>query len=151
MTEAKARTPGEPSLGRVTPCAGCPWRVTSRRGYLGADDPVHFYRASITREGMMPCHEEIDYSDPEWRVTQFPFVSLCAGGLIHFVNTLKAPRYAPLARAVAAVKRSRAVFTWPQEFLRHHMPGATEEEVTRAVRLAAELLPAGDENEGDHE
>ena len=126
----------EPQCGRTTPCAGCPWRVTSLRGYLGGDNPVHFYRQSITNENMMPCHEQIDYTDPDWRETQFPDVDLCAGYLIYFRNHLKQPRYGPLAAAVRRVKQSKAVFSWPVEFLRHHMPSASEKELEVAVRTA---------------
>jgi hypothetical protein len=125
-----------PSLGRTTPCARCPWRRTSMRGYLGADNPVHFYWQSITAEGMMPCHEQIDYSDPEWVDTQLPNVDLCAGTLIYFRNHHKGPRRHVLARAVDAVKSSSAVFSRPTEFFRHHMPKAAEDEIEEAVYKA---------------
>lgn len=127
---------GEPSLGRTTPCQHCPWRKTSLRGYLGEDEPAHFYWQSVTQENPMPCHEQIDYTDPDWQATQLPHVDLCAGMLIYFRNHLKTPRYAPVAAAVRAVKRSAAVFTWPQEFMRHHMPRASEEEIATAARDA---------------
>jgi hypothetical protein len=128
-----------PKLGRTTPCQGCPWRVTSLPGYLGDDDPVHFYWASVTTEGDMPCHEQIDYSDPAWEVTQLPSADLCAGMLIHYRNSLKVPRRRHLEVAVRAVKASAAVFSWPWEFMTHHMPGATAEQVKRAWQQA--ILP----------
>lgn len=132
-----------PELGRTTPCSECPWRVTSKRGYLGDDNPEHFYRTSVTREGEMPCHEQIDYDDPEWKETQLPNVDLCAGNLIYFRNNYKGPRRPKLAAAVQAVKQSKAVFSWPWEFLAHHMPGATEQEVKEAVSRAE--WPFGEE------
>jgi hypothetical protein len=130
-----------PKLGRTTPCAECPWRTTSLRGYLGTDEPVHFYWQSVTVEGMMPCHEQIDYEDPDWKQTQLPGVDLCAGNLIHFRNTMKAPRRPELAAAVRAVKASRAVFTWPWEFMAHHMPRASQEEVKAAASRACLPVP----------
>lgn len=133
-----------PELGRTTPCAGCPWRVTSLRGYLGTDDPVHFYWQSVTAESAMPCHEQIDYGDPDWVRTQLPSADLCAGNLIHYRNTLKAPRRPSLMAAVRAVRESRAVFTWPWEFIGHHMPGASAQDVTIAWHRA--VLP-GDPDE----
>ena len=150
-TRSRRRRPGpagEPSLGRLTPCAVCPHRVTSVRGYLGEDNPVDFYRASVTHEGRVPCHEQIDYSDPDWEVTQLPRADLCAGQLIHFRNMMKVPRHPALALAVAAVKHSKAVFTWPWEFLAHHMPGATEEEVQAAMRQALTPAPWTGDDEG---
>lgn len=133
-----------PKPGRTTPCSECPWRVTSLRGYLGMDTPVHFYWQSVTAEGEMPCHEQIDYGDPHWLDTQLPGADLCAGNLIHYRNTLKAPRRPSLAAAVRGVRASMAVFTWPWEFMRHHMPGASEEDVRAAWQRA--LLP-GDPDE----
>lgn len=128
-----------PKPGRTTPCAECPWRKTALRGYLGEDDPVHFYWQSVTAEGEMPCHEQIDYSDPDWVSTQLPGADFCAGNLIHYANALKVPRRPSVAAAVKAVKASKAVFTWPWEFIGHHMPGAAPGEVTAAWRRA--LLP----------
>lgn len=131
-----------PELGRVTPCEMCPWRVNSVRGYLGEDSAEHFYWASITVESPMPCHEQIDYEDPDWRETQLPGADLCAGMLIHYVNTMNSPRRPAIAAAVRAVKASKAVFTWPWEFVSHHMPGANPDKVTEAWRRA--VLYAGD-------
>lgn len=125
-----------PSLGRTTPCAECPWRRTSRRGYLGNDSPIHFYWASITAEARMPCHEQIDYRDSDWQETQLPYVDLCAGVLIYFRNHMKGPRRPVIAMAVRAVKTSGAVFSWPVEFFRHHMPGEGDREIDEAVQKA---------------
>lgn len=128
-----------PVPGRTTPCAGCPWRTTSLRGYLGADDPVHFYWQSITVEGEMPCHEQVDYRDPDWVTTQLPGADYCAGMLIYYRNNLKWPRRPSVAEAVRLVRKSNAVFSWPWEFIRHHMPGASDEEVDAAWHRAQEF------------
>ena len=130
-----------PVLGRTTPCAQCPWRKTSTRGYLGADNPKHFYFTSITAEREMPCHEQIDYGDEIWQLTQLPDADLCAGYLIYFRNHMKMPRNPALALATLAVKNSAAVFSWPHEFLAHHMPGASKEDVDQAAREASFYVP----------
>lgn len=125
-----------PVLGRLTPCLGCPWRRDSLRGYLGADEPVHFYWQSVTAEGEMPCHEQVDYEDPGWQESQLPRADFCAGNLIHYKNTMKVPRRETVAAAVQAVRKSAQVFTWAHEFLAHHMPGASREQVAVAARRA---------------
>lgn len=81
---------------------------------------MHFYRTSITGETHMPCHMQIDYTDPEWQETQLPHVDLCAGTLIHFRNICKSPRNAELAAAVRAVEPSPHVFTRSAEWFEHH-------------------------------
>lgn len=121
-----------PRLGRITPCPVCPWLRRCAPGYLGADSPEHFYRTSVTQEQMMPCHDQIDYDDPDWLTTQLPDVDLCAGNLIYYRNHEKMPRSQRLADAVRAVSRSRHVFTSPEEFFAHHAPGADSGIVSRA-------------------
>jgi hypothetical protein len=111
------------------------------RGYLGADNAKHFYYASVTAENEMPCHEQIDYTDDDWKETQLPDVDLCAGNLIYFRNHMKTPRWPDLADAVKRVKKSTAVFSWPEEFMRHHMPKATDEEISEAARQAQFYVP----------
>lgn len=125
-----------PKLGRTTPCAVCPWRTRSPRGYVGADEPVHFYWQSITHENPMPCHEQIDYSDPEWQTTQLPDADLCAGGLIHFRNICKAPRDPQMYAAYRAVKPSKAVFGWHTDWFRHHLPLASKNTIMAAMHKA---------------
>jgi hypothetical protein len=114
-----------PKLERTKPCAGCPWlrRSVLPDGYLGADNPLHFYRASVAQEQHMPCHEAIDYEDPDWLTTQFPDAPYCAGTLIFFRNFLKVPRDPVLAAAVRSVNQLRFVFTNPEGFMRRHLRG----------------------------
>lgn len=125
-----------PKLGRKTPCAECPWRRNSLRGWLGEDNPEDFYRANITNEGAMPCHMQIDYEDPHWKETQLPDADLCAGSLIYFNNTNKRPRDPEIAQAVDAVGTSPQVFEWPDQFIGHHMPKATPEKVREVTAKA---------------
>jgi hypothetical protein len=130
-----------PVPGRTTPCEHCPWRTSSMRGYLGADSAEHFYFASITAEGEMPCHEQVNYDDEDWQDTQLPDVDYCAGYLIYFRNHLKMPRRPSLLEAMERVKRSAAVFSWPEEYMRHHLPGASDADIKEAVRKATTYCP----------
>jgi hypothetical protein len=126
-----------PELGRTKPCAECPWLKCSARGYLGADDPEHFYRVSVPQESEMPCHMEIDYEDPDWQETQLPTVDLCAGNLIYLRNHMKKPRKRHLADAWEKVEKSPHVFSWAIEFFQHHLPFATSEEICETAKKAA--------------
>lgn len=130
-----------PKLGRKTPCPGCPWLRISRRGYLGEDEPESFYRGAITNESPWPCHEQINYKDPEWAATQLPDADLCAGQLIFFRNHLKMPRGPEMADAVRQVKPSRHVFKHPEEFVRHHAPDADDETVKQMAEDATWPCP----------
>jgi hypothetical protein len=125
-----------PELGRTKPCAECPWLRTSARGWLGASNAEEFYRTSVTQEGHMPCHMDIDYTDKNWRETQLPEADLCAGNLIYYRNHLKNPRDPEVAEWVRAVERSPHVFDWPVEFMEHHMFNEGPEAVRRAVQKA---------------
>ncbi len=124
-----------PELGRTKPCAHCPWLRTSAPGYLGADTPLHFYQASVSQEGEMPCHEQIDYGDPHWIENQLPHVDLCAGNLIYFNNYLKRPRNFKLAAACDDVGTSPHVFSRPEEYFAHHAPEEDPVEVSRRARF----------------
>lgn len=123
-----------PILKRRTQCADCPWRRRSRRGWLGEDDALSFFRKSVFGEQDMPCHMDINYDDPDWLNTQYPNAPYCAGGLIFFRNYMKMPRKAALAAAVRAVRPSRSIFSRGYEFLMHHDRSLTREEALRLER-----------------
>lgn len=84
-------------------------------------------------ESEMPCHMQIDYSDPDWLFTQFPGVDYCAGNLIFYRNWLKSPRSPELYAATQAVNPSQHVFLTPEEFFGHHAPGHDPGMVQRAL------------------
>ena len=81
----------------------------------------------------MPCHMDIDYTDPEWKETQYPGADMCAGNLIYLRNHLKAPRDPGMHAAVRAVDPSPHVFSHPGEFFDHHTPGHDQDMVQRAL------------------
>lgn len=113
-------------LGRITPCHACPWKRNSIQGYLGSDKPESFFAATYYGDVDMPCHTQIDYSDPNWLQTQEPNVDMCAGALIFMANHMKLPRDERMAAAVRQIaertpKSVRAtVFSHPAEFFAHH-------------------------------
>lgn len=126
-----------PKLGRTKPCAECPFLRKSAPGYLGADNPIHFERSVIASEAGMPCHMAIDYDDEDWLTSQLPDSDLCAGSLMHLNGQMKRPKTPELAAACDAVGTSPHVFTWPEEFMAHHMRGRSAEEVRLAVQYAS--------------
>ena len=138
-----------PQLRRKHPCSECPWLRRSAPGYLGADDPEHFYRASVTQErtpaSAMPCHMEIDYSDPDWVHTQYPDADICAGNLVYFRNYMKSPRDPEMNAAVRSVSPSPHVFSTPGEFLTHHAGGYDDD----AIRRVTQGWTPEDEDEPD--
>lgn len=111
------------TLRRRTPCRGCPFKLRSIPGYLGADRPVPFVAKTWLVELDMPCHQAIDYSDPDWLETQEPGAPMCAGALILMANGHKLPRDQRMAEAVRAVGQSDEVFASVAAFLDHHDPG----------------------------
>ena len=136
-----------PKLGRKTPCAECPWLRKSTAGYLGHDNPVHFYRVSVAQEQHMPCHMTIDYDgDPNWMENQLPDADLCAGNLIYYKNFCKLPRNGDLAAAVGAVQASPHVFGRPEEFMAHHVLDATPETAAELAKRASWPYAADEED-----
>ncbi len=114
-----------PRLDHLKPCPVCPFLRTSAAGYLGEATPVDFVEATLN-ECEMPCHEEIDYNDPDWEEEQLPDAALCAGALIFMRNQCKLPRDPELAAACKSVAADReAVFLNRAEFLSHHAKGGT--------------------------
>lgn len=102
-------------IQHLTACGACPWRRTSIAGYLGADTPEGFL-ATSEAEVRMPCHVTVDYEDPNWEENQ-EYAPQCAGRAAHFANRCKLPRNPALMRGVPDPN----VFTFPQEFLDHHL------------------------------
>lgn len=104
---------------RKAPCAECPFRRTSIRGWLGADHPEHFLEMTL-KGADMPCHMDIDYSDKEWQTTQEPDAPMCVGALQFQNNWLSLSRNPEVAEAQRAVGNNRNVFDTPEQFMIHH-------------------------------
>jgi len=105
------------------PCRSCPFRRTSLPGWLGAAMPEEF-ALSIARDEALPCHESIDYEDPEW-LTKWESRERgehCIGSLILARNVLKLPRF----KDAPKVEPDRAlVFGSFKEFIEHHRASRT--------------------------
>jgi hypothetical protein len=101
------------------PCAECPFKRTSMRGYLGADDVEHFYDR-FKHDQVMECHLTVDYDrEDKTYLEQIADgeVSYCAGALIMMANQLKRTRDPD--RPIMEPDRDN-VFTWEKEFTEHH-------------------------------
>lgn len=100
------------------PCSACPFRRKAMPGWLGSGSPESFIDC-INRDDILPCHQTIDYGDPDWKskwVAQEEG-STCAGALIMTANMLKLPR----APGFPTLPEDReTVFARPEEFVRHH-------------------------------
>jgi hypothetical protein len=99
------------------PCKACPFRRDSAKGWLGAyDGPEHFIDAHYRAEVVNPCHMTVDYDNDDWedRAAEAP---QCVGQMVMFRNSLKLPRRWKLPDDV---KHDPNVFSWPDEFIRHH-------------------------------
>lgn len=104
------------------PCRECPFKRTSMRGYLGNDYPEHFLNQTLGGADM-PCHMEIDYSDPDWLTTQEPTAPMCRGGLEFQNNWMSLSRDPKVAAAQNQCGTNEKVFETPEEFLIHHKVG----------------------------
>lgn len=97
------------------PCAECPWRKTSAKGWLGASTPVEFIQQSEA-ETQMPCHLHVDYESDNWQEEALE-APQCAGRAIHFANRGKRPQNPALITMPANYQE---VFSNPQDFVTHH-------------------------------
>lgn len=113
------------------PCATCPFKRTTKPGTLGGS-PTQVYVGQTEGGFAIPCHERIDYNDPNWRQT-FLDVGQCAGAAIFRSNIGKAsPRTALVLPA-----DPETVFASHAEFVAHHDNITVEE----AERQLAETTP----------
>lgn len=97
------------------PCATCPFRRTTEPGTLGGSPPETFVGQAFACF-WIPCHEVIDYKDPQWR-TQYD-TPQCAGVAIYRANAHPNIRNGPRILRLEADKD--LVFASPAEFLAHH-------------------------------
>lgn len=107
-------------LAHKTPCQGCPFRRDSVGGWLGEDtgDPAEYFLATVDREQAQPCHNTIDYDDPDWEdgLDSAPY---CAGQLVFFRNNCKLPKNRELPVNLVEPDYEK-VFSRRDEFITHH-------------------------------
>lgn len=130
-------------LKHIKPCSDCAFRRNARPGWTGAANAYELVAAPLT-DSSLPCHQAVDYSDPEWETTQLPDAPLCAGALAFTANIIKRPRDPELAFAVEAVGKRDDVFAMPSEFLTHH--GAEPLDTTYAI--LGKIEPEHDDGDG---
>jgi hypothetical protein len=101
-------------------CKSCPWRKGSLKGYLGEDTPKDFWRTTLS-QSQMPCHESVNYEDPNWRDSlDDETTPHCAGALQALKTSASIPRDAEHAEAVKAVEVEPDHLDPFSEFLKHH-------------------------------
>lgn len=116
------------------PCNDCPFRKKAMPGWLGAASPQDFID-SILHEDPLPCHQTINYDDPDWKAKweSAKTGKMCAGALIHSANIAKAPRDPAFPRMPAD---RETVFATPRDFLHFH-----ESARVRSWQFALEVRP----------
>lgn len=111
------------------PCKTCPFSRTSTPGELGGSS-VETYIGQAVGAFWIPCHECVDYSDPNWRY-QYK-ASQCAGLAIYRANCHPAIRPDTL---LSLPPDKELVFSEPAEFIAHHYYIPVE-----AARAALEVI-----------
>lgn len=100
------------------PCNDCPFRQNALAGWLGAGSPESFVEC-IVREEPLPCHQSIDYTDPNWKKKWMAgeIGNTCAGALIMTANMCKLPRDRNFPRIPSD---RETVFAHPTAFIDYH-------------------------------
>lgn len=93
------------------PCAECPWRRTSCRGWLGPETGhPEVYIAAAHSDEIIECH--------------LSHVHECAGAAIYRANVCKTTRH---GHELHLPSDKVNVFSHPQEFIDHHSPWVDKE------------------------
>lgn len=104
-------------------CNDCPFRRASLAGWTGAAAPEWFVESALADEtvyGEVPCHQTVDYNDPNWRAS-LKNAAVCAGALIFARNNGKLPRDPRRAKLVKQVAADHeTIFSTRKEFIEHH-------------------------------
>jgi len=119
-------------------------------GWLGAGSPESFIDC-MNRDEPLPCHQTIDYDDPDWLVkwSAQEDGSMCAGALIFMANKMQRPR----TRGFPTLPPDKvAVFSNTVEFVRHHREAGThswdDDAQNEGAKLQRELVRRGAEAAG---
>lgn len=106
------------------PCAGCPFRATALKGWLGQYSP-HEVIDTIRNEAPFLCHVHIEnttgYHGDDWleRAIDAGTAQHCAGALIFAKKMCKIPRDPVHAAAVRSIEPVEILWP-PTVFLIHH-------------------------------
>lgn len=129
------------------PCPTCPFIRSSEPGATGGSPPS-VYVAQTLLPYKIPCHEFIDYSDPEWKESCLQGVPQCVGHAM-LRDAIGVAERLPEALLRVVHDPDTGAFTSLAEFWAHHTGESLEEArallspaVIRAMILA-ELSRAG--------
>lgn len=98
------------------PCKTCPFRRDSEPTECPGRSPLEVYVAQTLLPFRIPCHELIDYDDPDWH-SNCDGVAQCAGHAMLRDAVGVADR---MPEAMLHVKHEPVVFSSLQEFWAHH-------------------------------
>ena len=125
------------------PCNDCPFRRKSMPGWLGHSSPEGFIDC-MQRDEPLPCHQTIDYEDPNWLVkwaAQQDTGQMCAGALIFMANKLQRPHDKDFPTLPRDIEN---VFANSIEFVRHHREAGThswdEDDQTEGAKFHREVI-----------
>ncbi len=96
------------------PCSTCPFQRSCEPGELGGS-PTETFIGQAFGGFWIPCHECMDYTDPDWRL-QYA-ANQCAGAAIYRSNCHPAERPPDL---LTLPENKELVFATPAEFFAHH-------------------------------
>lgn len=113
------------------PCSTCPFRRDCTPGELGGS-PVETFIGQAFGAFLIPCHECIDYTDPDWK-TNCVKVNQCAGVSIYRSNCDPMDRPGALLRLPPD---KELVFATPAEFMAHHHGISVREATERLYRYS---------------
>ena len=132
------------------PCSDCPFRRAAMPGWLGAGSPESFIDC-MNRDEPLPCHQTIDYDDPDWleKWSAQESGSMCACALIFMANKMQRPR----TRGFPTLPPDKtAVFSNTVEFVRYHREAGThswdDDAQNEGAKLQRELVRRGAEAAG---
>ena len=114
---------------RTTACSTCPFSKTSTPGELGGS-PVETYVGQIIGPFFLPCHQVKDYKGNAEKIETCQ--CQCAGAAIFRAN-IGVGKYMPHTLLNLPADSDPNVFTSLHEFVWHHRPYFTKEQVDHIV------------------
>lgn len=103
-----------PKVAHKRPCKECPFRRAAPAGWLGGGAADEWTASLTFGDNAFVCHMAKKKNKNHF----------CAGSMIFYRNTLKCPRDAEFAAAVAQYEPdAENVFQWSGEFDAHHRNG----------------------------
>lgn len=102
------------------PCNECPFRRKHPAGWIGPWEGPTAISNFIAFGGVFPCHRTIPKDGLGEASPDAHKMELCAGASIHLNNQCARHRDPEVREHQELVGTSPDVFTWPNEFNKHH-------------------------------